>query len=63
MGDTCIRFVRVRLCLPGSAAACDPVPYAPMVGLDALSAFHFDLPRFTTIVPAQTLGMPAACTP
>jgi hypothetical protein len=60
-GASCIRFIQVRLCMPGTN--CDPVPYAPMVAIGALSAFHFDFPRFTTIVAAQTLGMPAACTP
>lgn len=60
-GASCIRFVRVSLCMPGTD--CDPVPYAPMVALGALSAFNFNFPRFTTIVAAQTLGLPAACSP
>lgn len=59
-GATCIRFVRVRLCMPGT---CAPVPYQPMGGFDALAGFHINIPPFTTVVPAQTLGLPSSCTP
>jgi hypothetical protein len=58
---SCIRFVRVSLCLPSTN--CDPVPYTSLVGLDALASFRFNMPTFTTVVAAQTLGMPAACSP
>lgn len=60
-GSSCIRFVRVSLCQPGTN--CARVPYVPLVRFDALAAFRFDMPSFTTVVAAQTLGMPAACTP
>lgn len=60
-GNSCIRFVRVSLCLPGTN--CDPVPYTSLVGLDALASFRFNMPTFTTVVAAQTLGMPGACPP
>ena len=58
----CIRFVRVSLCMPGSAP-CTKVPYQTLTGLDMLAGFNLGVSPFTTIVPAQTLGMPAACTP
>jgi hypothetical protein len=60
-GNSCIRFVRVSLCMPGTN--CNPVPYTTLVGLDAMAAFRFNMPTFTTVVAAQTLGMPGACTP
>ncbi|MDB5962898.1 MAG: pilus assembly protein TadE [Massilia sp.] len=49
----CIRFVRVRICEPGSGAACTPVSYRPLMGL---IPFAFTLPRSTTIVSAESLG-------
>ncbi len=60
-GSSCIRFVRVSLCRPNTN--CDQVPYIPLAGVGGLTAFNFDMPRFTTVVAAQTLGLPAACTP
>jgi hypothetical protein len=30
---SCIRFVRVRICEPGSGNGCDPVGYAPLVSI------------------------------
>lgn len=50
---SCIRLVRVRICDPDYAASCEAVRYQPMFPLISLS---FDLPRATTIVPAETLG-------
>lgn len=52
---TCIRFVRVRLCQPGTD--CAQVPYTPMVGLPALTVFNMVLPTFTTVVAADSLGL------
>ena len=51
-GDTsCVRFVRVRICQPGSN--CTPVPYKTMLPLVDLP---LNLPMATTIVRAQSLG-------
>ncbi|MGH8855677.1 MAG: TadE/TadG family type IV pilus assembly protein [Telluria sp.] len=53
-GASCIRLVRVRVCQPGDGAACTPVPYHMLLPLIDLNGIN--LPRATTIVPAQTLG-------
>jgi hypothetical protein len=54
-GASCIRFVRVRLCAPGSAdGACDPVQYQTLM---PLISFPATLPTSTTIVRAESLGM------
>lgn len=55
---TCIRFVRVRLCMPGTD--CTRVPYKPMTTLDTLASFKIDLPTFSTVVAADTLGLAPA---
>jgi hypothetical protein len=55
----CVRFVRARLCMPASGAACDAVPYQPMLPLlDSLFGNHstFSMPHFNTEVPAESLG-------
>lgn len=49
----CVRLVRVRICAPGNAGACNPVYFQPMFGLFPSTA---RLPTSTTIVPAETLG-------
>lgn len=49
----CVRFVRVQICQPDSGAACERVPYQPLTGLINLSV---DLPKSTTIIPAESLG-------
>lgn len=49
----CIRFVRVRVCDPADAGACDAVKSQPIAALVNLSV---DLPKATTIVPAESLG-------
>lgn len=54
----CVRFVRVRLCLPGTA--CTQVPYKPMVGLVSLRSFNMTLPTFTTVVAVDSLGLTPA---
>jgi hypothetical protein len=61
LGASCIRFVRVRLCKPGTD--CTPVSFVPAVGLDALANLNIELPTFATVAPVEALGMPAACTP
>lgn len=58
----CIRFVRARLCAPGSATdACDSIAYAPMIGLlaplfAATGPLPLTLPPSTTVVKAESLG-------
>lgn len=50
---TCIRFVRVSVCDPANTSQCDAVPTTlsiPFVN------FTVNLPRATTIVPAESLG-------
>lgn len=58
----CIRFVRVRLCRPGSGTECDNVPYSPLLPLPGLDRLNINMPWFSSVVPVQTLGMPGACT-
>lgn len=48
---SCVRFVRVRICEPGSN--CTQVPYKTMLPLVTLP---INLPMATTIVKAQSLG-------
>lgn len=48
---SCIRFVRVRVCEPGTS--CTPVPHATMVSLVKLP---MKLPISTTIMKAESLG-------
>jgi hypothetical protein len=51
-GLSCIRFVRVRVCTPGSEV-CDAVNYQPLFPLTGIS---FPLPQSITITKAETLG-------
>ncbi|MRW85843.1 pilus assembly protein [Pseudoduganella sp. FT26W] len=51
-GDSCIRFVRVRICAP-DAADCKAVLYQPLL---PLTAINFPLPPATTIAKAESLG-------
>ena len=53
-GASCIRLVRVRVCQPGGAGDCAPVPYEELFSFVDFSRFR--LPRSATIAPAQTLG-------
>lgn len=51
--STCIRFVRARVCQPGTTDRCVPLPYKtvfPLIGLP------MSLPTAPTIVSAETLG-------
>jgi Flp pilus assembly protein TadG len=54
-GASCVRFVRVRLCI-GGPAACALIPYTTMTGLESFVPGSFTFPRFTTISPIGTLG-------
>lgn len=49
----CVRFVRVRICNPGSGTDCQPVAYQPLFGLFPSGT---TLPISTTIVAVETLG-------
>jgi Flp pilus assembly protein TadG len=51
-GANCIRFVRVRVCAPGTGD-CGPVPYQPILPLTSLG---YALPVSTTIARAESLG-------
>jgi hypothetical protein len=59
-GSDCIRLVRARVCEPDAGAACARVPYQSLVSLVTLS---FGLPESTTIVNAETLGLPEGVPP
>jgi hypothetical protein len=59
-GDSCVRFVRVRLCVPDSDP-CGRVPYEPMVGLPGINQLRVSMPMFTAIAPLGTMGQPSAC--
>ena len=54
--ESCIRLVRVRVCETASADDCEPVGYQTLV---SLVPFTFGLPTSLTVVPAETLGLPA----
>jgi Flp pilus assembly protein TadG len=54
-GASCVRFVRVRLCLGGDSS-CPPIPYTTMTGLHSFVAGAIRFPRFTTITPIGSLG-------
>lgn len=61
-GASCVRFVRVRLCI-GGPANCALIPYTTMTGLESFVPGSFTFPRFTTISPIGTLGrMPSVAT-
>ena len=51
--SSCIRFVRARICVPGSAGTCQALPYTTLFSLLDL---HFSLPTSPTIVSAESLG-------
>jgi len=50
-GASCIRFVRARVCAPGTD--CDAVSYLPLF---PMSGLNFSLPQATTIAKAESLG-------
>lgn len=49
----CIRFVRARICLDDDDSQCAPALFRPIVPLIPVV---FDVPRATTIRPAESLG-------
>lgn len=57
---TCIRLVRVRICMPGGGATCQAVPFQFMVPLIKRT---FPLPKATTIKVAESLGFVAGSAP
>ncbi|WP_229503831.1 TadE/TadG family type IV pilus assembly protein [Massilia putida] len=59
-GSNCIRLVRARICQPDGSQTCTPVPYQSLVSMIPLS---FGLPESTTIVNAETLGLPGGLPP
>lgn len=58
--ESCIRLVRVRVCETASANDCERVRYRNLV---SLVPFTFGLPASVTVVPAETLGLPAGVPP
>jgi hypothetical protein len=58
-GAQCIRLVRARVCLPESND-CDAVPYKTLVSFVPMP---FGLPLSTTVVTAETLGLPPRVPP
>jgi hypothetical protein len=59
-GDSCVRFVRVRLCQPGDGA-CASVSYQPLVNFPGLNVLKVAMPHFTAIAPLETMGKPGDC--
>jgi hypothetical protein len=53
---SCIRFVRVRLCVAGGGAACARVDYQPIVSANFFPGGPLQFPTFATVTPAGTLG-------
>jgi len=54
--SSCIRLVRVRICVPGGDRnSCAPVPYKTLTSYMGLP---FELPISTTIAQVETLGLP-----
>lgn len=51
-GESCIRFVRARLCAPGGGD-CDPVRYQPLL---PFTAINYPLSPSVTIAAAESLG-------
>lgn len=49
----CVRYVRTRICKPGTAAACDRAEVTLMI---PLVSFTVRVPRATYILPVESLG-------
>lgn len=61
-GDSCIRFVRVRVCASmDDAGNCQPLSYQKLFPFFDLSGMH--IPIAETIVPAGSLGYTAGTMP
>lgn len=52
----CARFVRVRLCQPGGAGQCAPVPFEPIFAVGPFNGLALAFPNFETVVPVGALG-------
>jgi Flp pilus assembly protein TadG len=57
---SCIRFVRVQVCQPGSNP-CQAVPYTPMVSLLSPIFSGLSMPLATALSPAESLGVRSPC--
>ena len=53
-GTNCIRLVQVRVCQTDNTTECDPIEFQAVIPLLNLS---LPLPRATTIVKAESLGL------
>lgn len=60
-GPSCIRFVRVRLCVNGDGS-CSQIPYKSITGFHTFAPGRLSFPRFTTISPVGSLGRSPAIT-
>jgi len=67
-GASCIRFVRVQLCVPAAGGSCERVPYRPILPLLEMlfpsGAQAVRLPSGVTLAVAESLGYqdnPAFC--
>lgn len=55
-GASCIRFVRVRVCVEGGGASCTKVPYVPIISANFFPGAPLHYPTFATVTPVATLG-------
>jgi len=55
-GASCIRFVRVRLCVAGDSADCTRVDYDPIISANFFPGAPLKYPTFATVTPVATLG-------
>jgi hypothetical protein len=55
-GASCIRFVRVRLCVESAGATCTRVNYDPLISANFFPGAPLQYPTFATVTPAATLG-------
>lgn len=55
-GASCIRFVRVRLCVESGSADCTRVDYDPIISANFFPGAPLKYPTFATVTPVATLG-------
>jgi hypothetical protein len=55
-GASCIRFVRVRLCVESGGATCTRIDYVPIVSANFFPGAPLQYPTFATVTPVATLG-------
>ena len=55
-GASCIRFVRVRLCVESGEASCTQVDYVPIISANFFPGAPLKYPTFATVTPVATLG-------